>query len=130
MTTLGTRLFTWLRGELVGEDGFGNRYYHERGEPGAGRRRRRWVIYEGEVEASKVPPEWHAWLHHVADAPPGENAAERKPWQKPHAPNLTGTAEAYKPPGAMEKGARAQGMPAPYEPWRPSATGRAPEENA
>jgi NADH:ubiquinone oxidoreductase subunit len=29
--TLGTRLLTWLRGELVGTDSFGNRYYREKG---------------------------------------------------------------------------------------------------
>jgi NADH:ubiquinone oxidoreductase subunit len=27
MTALGTRLLTWLRGELVGSDQYGNRYY-------------------------------------------------------------------------------------------------------
>lgn len=27
---LGTRLYTWLRGELVGTDRTGNRYYRER----------------------------------------------------------------------------------------------------
>ncbi len=29
--TLGTRLLTWFRGEAVGTDSFGNRYYRERG---------------------------------------------------------------------------------------------------
>ena len=29
--TLGTRLLTWFRGELVGTDNFGNRYYREKG---------------------------------------------------------------------------------------------------
>ena len=31
MTTLGTQLFTWLRGGLVGEDALGDRTYRERG---------------------------------------------------------------------------------------------------
>src|SRR5207249_4892451 len=67
--TLGTRLLTWLRGELVGSDDYGNRYYRLKGDKpqrlGAGRfsRERRWVIYNGEPEGSKVPPEWHAWKH-------------------------------------------------------------------
>ncbi|MCH7889514.1 MAG: NADH:ubiquinone oxidoreductase subunit NDUFA12, partial [Proteobacteria bacterium] len=39
--TIGTRLFTWMRGEAVGEDEFGNRYYQERRAPTDGRRRRR-----------------------------------------------------------------------------------------
>ncbi len=74
--TLGTRLLTWLRGELVGTDTYGNRYYRLKGDKprrlGGGRfsRERRWVIYNGEPEGSKVPPEWHAWLHHTVNEVP------------------------------------------------------------
>ncbi len=32
MTNFGTRLHTWLHGENVGEDEFGNRYYVLKGE--------------------------------------------------------------------------------------------------
>src|SRR5262245_10241994 len=67
--SLGTRLFTWLHGTYVGSDSFGNRYY--RGRPiGRRKRERRWVIYAGEVEASRVPPEWHGWLHGSQAEPP------------------------------------------------------------
>ena len=116
--TLGTRLYTWLKGELVGRDSFGNRYYREKGER-RGRRERRWVIYEGEVEASRVPPEWHLWLHHTSDVPPTEATRRRWPWQKPHQPNLTGTPAAYRPPGhALADGRPPRGTD-DYEPWRP-----------
>ncbi|MFQ5783579.1 MAG: NADH:ubiquinone oxidoreductase subunit NDUFA12 [Alphaproteobacteria bacterium] len=118
MTTMVTRLFTWRKGELVGEDEFGNRYYRERATPAPGMRWRRWVVYRGEDEASKVPPGWHAWLHHMSDAPPDEAASGRRPWQKPHLPNLTGTTAAYRPPGDLA-GKRPEGMPPPYQPWRP-----------
>ncbi len=121
MTTFGTRLFTWLRGEFVGEDEFGNRYYQERDSVrAADRRRRRWVIYKGEDEASTVPPAWHAWLHHIRAEPPSEKPPVRRPWQKPHIPNLTGTPQAYRPPGDMVGGERPEGMPPAYQPWRPS----------
>ena len=30
--TIGTRLMTWLRGELVGRDSFGNRYYRDKSQ--------------------------------------------------------------------------------------------------
>ena len=94
-TTIGTRLYTWLRGEAVGSDEFGNRYYRERGggrvHDDSLRRERRWVMYEGEAEASKVPPEWHAWLHHTLSDPPPKGGPLKRPWQKPHLPNLTGT---------------------------------------
>ena len=39
-------------------------------------RKRRWVIYNGYAEASKVPPDWHGWLHYTFDEPPTDRAAE------------------------------------------------------
>jgi NADH:ubiquinone oxidoreductase subunit len=125
--TIGTRIFTWLRGELVGADQFGNRYYRERNwrprERGAGKfsRERRWVLYNGEREASRVPPEWHGWLHHTVDEPPPVGGPKRYPWQRDYVPNLTGTAFAYRPRGSLlrrgpENRARATGD---YEPWTP-----------
>ncbi len=56
--TLGTQLWTWRHGELVGEDELGNCYYRTKGgkiDPALGFERR-WVIYNGIVEASTVPP--------------------------------------------------------------------------
>ena len=115
---IGTRLSTWLNGRYVGSDQFGNRYYRGR-TPDRHGRERRWVLYEGEVEGSRVPPEWHAWLHHTVDEPPLE-ARPRRPWQKEHVPNLTGTPEAYRPPGHEFEGARRARGDGDYEPWQPS----------
>lgn len=118
MVTLGTRLMTWLRGELVGRDRYGNRYYRGKGRSGY-RRERRWVVYEGEVEASRVPAEWHAWLHHIVDEPPrGER--HRFPWQREHEPNRTGSPDAYRPPGSVLEGGRRARATGDYEPWTPS----------
>lgn len=123
--TIGTRLFTWWKGELVGTDPFGNRYYRERpGRPlrkGGGRasREKRWVLYNGEPEASKVPPGWHAWLHHTVDEIPPDAGRPKYPWQKPHQPNLTGTPLAYRPPGSVLKGGRRAPATGDYEPWTP-----------
>ncbi len=116
--TIGTLLFTWLKGEPVGRDAFGNRYYRERRRPPAGRRGKRWVLYAGDPEASKVPAEWHAWLHYTVDEVPSAGQP-RPPWQKSHVANLTGTAHAYRPPGhALEGGRRAKAT-GDYEPWTP-----------
>lgn len=115
--TIGTLIFTWLKGEPVGTDPFGNRYYRERRRP-AGRREKRWVLYAGDPEASKVPAEWHAWLHYTVDEVPPAGRP-RAPWQKSHVPNLTGTTHAYRPPGhALEGGRRAKAT-GDYEPWTP-----------
>ena len=45
--SFGTRVFTWLHGEHVGTDEFGNRYYVSRDSRSYDGRRRRWVIYNG-----------------------------------------------------------------------------------
>lgn len=109
--TMGTRLFTQRHGKKVGEDEQGNVFYQtEDGD-------RRWVIYNGEVEASRVSPEWHGWLHHTYQAPPTESPLPRKSWEKGHKPNLTGTPAAYHPPGSI-----LSAEPAPrrdYTPWTP-----------
>ena len=111
--TLGTRLFTWRRGALVGEDERGNRYYRDR--KGSGRR---WVVYADEVEASLVPPGWRAWLHHTVEDAPAEGAYRPRAWEKPHRPNLTGTPQAYRPKGSLRH-ARDPGAGAAYRPWNP-----------
>ncbi len=116
--TVGTWLHTMLNGVLVGTDEWGNRYYRGRGRRLWGRERR-WVYYKGRPEASKVPPEWHAWLHHTADEPLTERAAQARPWQKDHVPNLSGTEGAYLPKGHILGGGRRDRATGDYEPWSP-----------
>lgn len=113
-------LFTWLSGrEKVGEDHLGNKYYRAKPRPGY-KRERRWVIYKGAAEASAVPPEWHGWLHYQSDRVPEEDEKSfRRPWQKPHKPNLTGTDQAYRPPGHILKGGRRGKATGDYEAWSP-----------
>ena len=56
--TFGTQLWTWRFGELVGQDEQGNRYYRTKGrkiDPTLGFERR-WVVYNGYAEATKIPP--------------------------------------------------------------------------
>src|SRR3546814_20842121 len=114
MAWLGIRLLTWWKGETVGTDEFGNRYYQERGKQYRAGRRRRWVVYDGQVEASRVPPEWHAWLHYTIDD--GREADRpRRPWQKPPQPNMTGTALAYRPAGPEYHGGTRACEPGDYE---------------
>ena len=93
---LGTLVYTFLRGSQVGIDQFGNRYYKSKGKK-LNNRERRWVLYKGKPEASKVPGEWHAWLHHTVDEPLTESAFQAPSWRKEHTPNLTGTSNAYRP---------------------------------
>ena len=92
--TFGTQLWTWRFGELVGTDESGNRYYRTRGgkiDPTL-HFERRWVVYNGYAEATKIPPSWHGWIHHTVDVPPTEEKYQPREWEKSHQPNLTGTA--------------------------------------
>lgn len=110
--TIGTRVWTWRRGLYVGEDEQGNRYYQDR------KNGRRWVIYNGPAEASRVPPDWHGWLHYTVDVPPVDETYQRREWEKPHMPNMTGTPQAYRPRGST-LAPPPQPQRTGYQPWRP-----------
>lgn len=109
--SFGTQLFTWRNGVKVGEDAEGNRYYRNADDS------RRWVIFNGEIEATRVSPDWHGWLHQTFDNYPGQNELEHKEWETPHQENLTGTIAAYVPAGSMRKSAPAERKD--YEAWQP-----------
>jgi NADH:ubiquinone oxidoreductase subunit len=118
MATVGTRIYTSLFGKRVGEDRFGNVYYTEKKAP-AGRRAKRWVIYKGLDEGSKVPAEWHSWLHYTTEAPLSEKPEDRYEWQKDHQPNLTGTKYAYRPQGHDYEGGKRAKATGDYQAWSP-----------
>ncbi len=101
----------------IGEDSYGNRYYEGKIRKGY-KHPRRWVVYKGAPEASSVPPEWHGWLHHQMADPPSDKAMRRS-WQKPHQPNLTGTDQAYRPPGHILSGGTREKATGDYEAWQP-----------
>ena len=109
--TLNTQLFTWRKGVRVGEDDQGNIYYENR------EKSKRWVIFNGEIEASKINPDWHGWLHHTWDEPPTEKPLAHKSWEKPHQENMTGTAAAYAPAGSIRRAQPADRSD--YEAWAP-----------
>ena len=91
--TIGTSIYTLFTGKLIGEDKFKNKYY-------TNRKGKRWVIYNSEVEASKIPPSWHRWIHFITNKVPEKNEPIYS-WQKNHVENLTGTNEAHKPEGSL-----------------------------
>ncbi|HMO43921.1 MAG TPA: NADH:ubiquinone oxidoreductase subunit NDUFA12 [Phenylobacterium sp.] len=119
--TMGARFHIGRRGVLVGQDDYGNRYYEAKDDRDAydAGRKRRWVIFSGYAEASKVPAEWHGWLHYTFDDPPTVAPLRRKPWEKDHRPNLTGTVHAYRPQGSLARGGERQKATGDYLPWTP-----------
>ncbi len=114
----GPGLTTWLTtrrtGTEVGRDAQGNVYYGSK----AGRR---WVIYNGAPEASRVPPEWYLWLHKTVDTLPSELPMKPRVWEKPWVPNLTGTGRAHQPSGSLAATAKRARATGDYEAWSPDA---------
>ena len=91
--TIGTFFYTLFTGKKVGQDDFGNKYY-------SNSRGKRWVVYKTNVESSKIPPEWHQWIHFSTTKKPSDYSVKFN-WQKKHEENLTGTSKAYKPEGSL-----------------------------
>ena len=118
--TIGTQLFSWRNGEQVGTDAQGNVYFRFKKRTGDGRERR-WVIYEGANDASRVPPEWHGWLHGAFDGVPESNLPPARIWETDYTPNATGTVSAYRPAGALERGGVRAAAAGDYEAWSPDA---------
>lgn len=112
--TFGTALFSWRNGVRAGSDSLGNTYFS------AKKGGKRWVMYKGANDASRIPPEWHGWLHHQIDGLPDDVLPPVRKFQKPATGNLTGTAAAYRPTGAMERGGQRQAASGDYEAWTPN----------
>tara|TARA_B100000579_G_C22670268_1_gene775281 strand:- start:23 stop:379 length:357 start_codon:yes stop_codon:yes gene_type:complete len=117
--SIGTKIYTWLKGNLVGEDDIGNKYYCN-SKNFRDLNSKRWVIFNGEIEASNVPPHWHAWLHKSTAIPP-INYTHKYSWQKKHKPNMTGTNEAYFPSShPLSKNYNPKKKQDEYKSWTPN----------
>ena len=110
--TIGTALQVRLRGRQVGSDSLGNLYYGTKDG-------RRWVVYNGANDPSRIPPEWYSWLHHQIDAVPDEALPPPPKFLREPSPNRTGTPAAYRPAGALERGGVRQAASGDYEAWTP-----------
>jgi NADH:ubiquinone oxidoreductase subunit len=119
--TLGTRFYTWRKGERVGTDENGNTYFRVKAgkiDPALGFNRR-WVIFNGQSDASTIPPGWHGWLHHRVDIAPSQEKYDAKDWQLPHKANMTGSNQAYRPSGSLLAGGQRPQVSSDYEAWTP-----------
>ena len=110
--TIGTSLQIWRQGNKLGSDSLGNAYYGSKSG-------RRWVVYDGANDPSRLPPEWYAWLHHQLDDVPDSALPPPPKFLKEPTGNLTGTPLAYRPSGAMERGGVRQAASGDYEAWTP-----------
>ena len=123
--TWGTYWTTRRHGTLVGTDELGNSYYRGplnvrdpsfKGE-------RRWVVYNGEAEASRVPPGWRGWLTHTYNTPPSEQSYAAREWEKSFVENRTGSMDAYRPQGSAWKLGERPAATGDYVAWSPDSVG-------
>jgi NADH:ubiquinone oxidoreductase subunit len=112
--TVGTKLYTYLKGKKVGEDYFGNYFYESRDK------RNRWCIYSYQSDASKISPEWNSWLRFITNSCPTDEAMTYE-WQKRFRGNLTGLDCAYKPEilRANKKNEDLDRYQSDYKAWKP-----------
>lgn len=97
----------------IGGDEFGNEYYQSKDL-------KRYVLYNGSAEPSKIPAQWHGWMHYTTDIAPVNINTHRFPWQKSHLPNLTGTKNSHAPKGHMAQGGQRDEVSADYQSWNPN----------
>ncbi|CAO5678423.1 MAG: hypothetical protein HEEMFOPI_00349 [Holosporales bacterium] len=108
MRNLFFYLKSYIFGEHVGTDHLGNKYYCHRKN-----KKKRWVLYSGLSDASKITPQWHGWIHGNNEIPLEDE--DLYSWQKEHLPNLTGTVAHHVP---KKTNINAKHKPG-YESWRP-----------
>ncbi|MDX2083701.1 MAG: NADH-ubiquinone oxidoreductase subunit NDUFA12 family protein [Rickettsiales bacterium] len=98
--------------EKIGVDEFGNEYFQRNDG-------KRFIIYKGIAEASKIPASWHGWIHYNQNQPPINIRVNHYSWQKIHLPNLTGTKNSYAPKGHLACGGIREKVSSDYQAWHP-----------
>lgn len=114
-------------GTQVGQDAYGNRYFeiqHDETIPFCNRLmflcsssdldRKRYVITnDWSDDSTKIPADWHGWLHATYDDNPttsGQNLSNPS-WSAPHTVNFTGSNKRYVPYSTTQR---------KILPWEPS----------
>ena len=107
------KFFISFSNNKIGKDQFGNEYFESKNSDYLDQNKR-FVIYQGLVEPSKIPPLWHAWLHHLSNITPTKS--QNYIWQHDYQPNLTGTKFSYHP---NNKSLRNK-VASDYNSWKPN----------
>ena len=110
----GTSLFSRRHGEEAGRDEAGNVYFRHAKDAA-----RRWVIYTGANDSSRVPPGWNAWLRGTIDDVPDKSLPQRRSFEVASQPNLTGTDAAWRPSGSIRAGGQRPAATGDYSAWTP-----------
>lgn len=110
----GTAINSRRFGREVGRDSDGNVYFQHRKDPA-----RRWVIYAGDNDGSRVPPGWQLWLRGTIGDVPSKSLPPARKFERPPTRNLTGTIDAFRPEGSLAGKKIRPASTGDYEPWIP-----------
>ena len=115
--SFGTILYTWFFGNFVGSDELSNKYYCN-SKDFQDKNAKRWVIFNGEIEASNIPPHWHAWLHKSIESPP-IHYKHKYEWQKDLKPNTISAVDSIHPKNYLLSRSKSNFNKKEYEKWKP-----------
>ena len=90
------RIYLFFRSTKVGGDQYGNQYFEAKRTDSFGRKKR-FCLYSGRPEASKISPEWHLFMHYQVEAKDVKTNYKQHKWQKPFVPDITLTEVKYLP---------------------------------
>jgi NADH:ubiquinone oxidoreductase subunit len=107
-----SKILIKLTSKEIGIDEFGNKYFEAKKTKNG--QKKRFVIYNGTAEPSKIPSEWHGWMHYNGNIP---KITQKHHWQKIHLPNLTGTKFAHKPKAKQKQQDKTSSN---YQAWQPN----------
>ena len=119
MRNILLNIYTFFKGDFVGKDQDGNKFHKSNISYGV-KKEKRWVIYKGDNDPTKIDPNWHAWLHHTTNDIPSKKTRKKFNWQKKITPNYTGTSKAYLQPGHMLNKEKKNKIIKNYESWKPN----------
>ena len=111
------KLYILFKYRKIGVDLFGNKYFESPKVNNHTKLRKRVIIYNGIIEASKIPAIWHTWLHYYILTPPNHLEEDEKGWYKDKVPNLTGTKLAL---NVYKKNMKVNTI-SHYKAWKPSS---------
>jgi len=90
------RIYLFFCGTKIGIDQYGNQYFEVKRTDSFGRKKR-FCLYNGTPEASKISPEWHLFMHYQIEAKDVKTNYKQHKWQKPFVPDITLSDAKYLP---------------------------------
>ena len=97
--SVGTILYSFLFGKMIGKDKIGNKFFIHRKIKG-----KKWVLYKKNIDPTALEVKWQIWLTNTDMNSVNISEEKNYAWQKTKKANLTGTINSYHPSTSIENG--------------------------